>query len=136
MLNRSYEPGTPAANGMVARTMGTAPRIPAQPMNSCSRHRRPNHTAHTASGGKGRGNQYQVGMTATVSLNTGKPAVGTVASYLNGVVVAQAQVGANGTASVTVAAAKGSAQVRAQFTPADTANHLGSTSPTVTVNVK
>jgi 5'-nucleotidase len=95
-------------------------------------------TALTATGGKVKGasSKYEVAMTATVSLNTGKPAVGTVAFYLNGVVVAQAPVGAGGQASVTVPAAKGQAQVRAQFTPADTANHLGSTSPTLTVNVK
>ena len=37
---------------------------------------------------------------------------------------------------LTVPATKGSVQVRAQFTPTDTANHLGSTSPTLTVTVK
>jgi 5'-nucleotidase len=95
-------------------------------------------TGLTATGGKVKGSstKYQVQMTATVSLNTGKPAVGTVAFYLNGVLVGQAQVGAGGTASFTAPAAKGQAQVRAQFTPTDTANHLGSTSPTLTVNVK
>ena len=75
-------------------------------------------------------------MTATVSLNTGKPAAGSVAFYLNGVLVGQTQVAANGQASFTAPATKGQAQVRAQFTPTDTANHLGSTSPTLTVNVK
>ena len=93
-------------------------------------------TGLTASSAKLKGNKYEVSMTAAVSLNTGKPAVGSVAFYLNGALVAQAQVGANGTASTTVPASKGQAQVRAQFTPADPANHLGSTSPTVTVNVK
>ncbi|MEO7263038.1 MAG: ExeM/NucH family extracellular endonuclease [Jatrophihabitantaceae bacterium] len=93
-------------------------------------------TSLTATVGKVKGNQYQVQMTATVSLNTGKPAVGTVAFYLNGVLVGQAQVGAGGKASFTAPAAKGNAQVRAVFTPTDTANHLGSTSPTLTVNVK
>ncbi|HEX8082522.1 MAG TPA: ExeM/NucH family extracellular endonuclease [Jatrophihabitans sp.] len=79
--------------------------------------------------------KYEIQMTATVSLNTGKPAVGTVAFYLKGVVVAQAQVGADGRATVTVPAPKERVQVRAVFTPTDTANHLGSTSPTLTVNV-
>jgi 5'-nucleotidase len=95
-------------------------------------------TGLTAIGGKVKGSttKYQVAMTATVSLNTGKPAVGTVAFYLNGVLAGQAQVGADGKASFTASAAKGSVQVRAQFTPADTANHAGSTSPTLTVLVK
>ena len=79
--------------------------------------------------------KYEVQMTATVSLNTGKPAVGTVAFYLNNVQVGQAQVGADGRAVVTVAAPRERVQVRAVFTPTDTANHLGSTSPTLTVNV-
>ncbi|HEV2888199.1 MAG TPA: ExeM/NucH family extracellular endonuclease [Jatrophihabitans sp.] len=94
-------------------------------------------TGLTATASKVKGsNKYQMQMTATVSLNTGKPAVGTVAFYLNGVVVAQAQVGANGKASATVPTPAERVQVRAQFTPTDTANHLGSTSPTLTVNVK
>jgi len=95
-------------------------------------------TALTAIGGKVKGSntKYQVQLTATVSLDNGRTAVGTVAFYLNGVVVAQVQVGANGQASATAPAAKGQAQVRAQFTPIDTANHLGSTSPTLTVSVK
>lgn len=79
--------------------------------------------------------KYEVQMTATVSLNTGKPAVGTVAFYLNGKVVAQAPVGTDGRAVVTVPAPKERVQVLAVFTPTDTANHLGSTSPTLTVNV-
>jgi 5'-nucleotidase len=92
-------------------------------------------TGLTATASKVKG-KYELQMTATVSLNTGKPAVGTVAFYLNGAVIAQVQVGPNGQAAVTAPVAKGQAQVRAQFTPTDTANHLGSTSPTVTVNVK
>ena len=95
-------------------------------------------TGLTATGGKVKGSttKYQVAMTATVTLNTGKPAVGTVAFYLNGVVVATAQVGANGKASTTVSAPAERVQVRAQFTPTDTANHLGSISSTLTINVK
>ena len=91
-------------------------------------------TGLTAKVLKGKG-KYEVQMTATVSLNTGKPAVGTVAFYLKGVVVAQAPVGADGRATVTVPAPRERVQVRAVFTPSDTANHLGSTSPTLTVNV-
>src|SRR5215203_3263124 len=45
-LNRSRDPGTSAANGIVASTIGTAPRNPAHPTNSCSRTPRLNHTAH------------------------------------------------------------------------------------------
>ncbi|HEY0167975.1 MAG TPA: ExeM/NucH family extracellular endonuclease [Jatrophihabitans sp.] len=80
--------------------------------------------------------KFEVRMTATVTLNNGKPAVGAVAFYVKGVLVGQAPVGANGQASFTAAVAKGQSQVRAQFTPTDTANHLGSTSPTLTVNAK
>ncbi|MBV9820873.1 MAG: hypothetical protein JO144_01410, partial [Actinobacteria bacterium] len=93
-------------------------------------------TALTATGSKVHGNQYQVAMTATVSLDNGRTAVGTVAFYLNGALVSQVAVGSTGTASSTVPAAKGTAQVRAVFTPTDTANHVGSSSPTLTVNVK
>ena len=92
-------------------------------------------TSLTASAAKLKGGKYEARMTATVALNTGKPAVGTVAFYINGVQVAQAQVGADGKASATAPVAKERVQVRAQFTPTDTANHLGSTSPTVTLNV-
>ncbi|MEO6502664.1 MAG: ExeM/NucH family extracellular endonuclease [Jatrophihabitantaceae bacterium] len=80
--------------------------------------------------------KFEARMTATVSLNTGKPAVGVVAFYVKGVLVGQAPVGANGQASFTAVVAKGQSQVQAQFTPTDTANHLGSTSPTLTVNAK
>ena len=92
-------------------------------------------TSLTASAAKLKGGKYEARMTATVSLNTGKPAVGTVAFYINGVKVAQAPVGADGKASATSPVAKERVQVRAQFTPTDTANHLGSTSPTLTLNV-
>ncbi len=93
-------------------------------------------TSLTATGSKVHGNQYQVQMTATVTLNTGQAAAGTVAFYVNGAVVAQVQVAAGGKASATAPVAKGTVQVRAQFTPADTANHLGSSSPTLAVAVK
>ncbi len=94
-------------------------------------------TGLTATSDHVHGNQYSVSMTATVSLNNGKVAVGSVAFYLNGTMVGQAPVGSNGVASITVSAAKGKGQqVRAQFTPADAANHLGSTSPTLTIDVK
>jgi 5'-nucleotidase len=79
---------------------------------------------------------YAIAMTATVSLDTGKPAVGTVTFYAAGRVVGSAAVGTGGKASLTVPTTKGSVQVRAQFTPTDTANHLASTSPTLTVTVK
>lgn len=92
-------------------------------------------TGLTATSAKVKG-KFEVRMTATVSLNTGKPAVGTVAFYLNGKVVAQAPVGADGRALATVTSPPERVQVRAVFTPSDTANHLGSTSPTLTVNVK
>jgi len=92
-------------------------------------------TALTATSSKVKG-KYELQMTATVTLNTGKAAAGTVAFYVNGVVVANAAVGAGGKASATAPAVKGTAQVRAQFTPTDTANHLGSTSPTLAVVVK
>jgi 5'-nucleotidase len=91
-------------------------------------------TGLTATSSKVKG-KYEARMTATVSLNTGKPAVGTVAFYINGVMVAQAPVGADGKASVSASVPKERLQLRAQFTPTDTANHLGSTSPTVTLNV-
>ncbi|HST46692.1 ExeM/NucH family extracellular endonuclease [Jatrophihabitans sp.] len=91
-------------------------------------------TGLTATASKVKG-KYEARMTATVSLNTGKPAVGTVAFFINGVMVAQAPVGADGKASVSVSVPKDRLQVRAQFTPTDAANHLGSTSPTLTLNV-
>ena len=93
-------------------------------------------TGLTATGGKVHGNQYQVSMTATVSLNNGRTAVGTVAFYLNGVQVAQVQVGPTGSAAATVPAAKGrsrSGRSSPRPTPRTTS---GSTSPTLTVNVK
>jgi len=92
-------------------------------------------TGVTATFSKVKG-KYELQLTATVSLNTGKPAAGTVAFYLNGAVIAQVPVGAGGQATATTSVVKGQAQVRAQFTPTDAANYLGSTSPTVTVNVK
>ncbi len=96
-------------------------------------------TTLTATGSKvkSRGaTTYELEMTATITLNTGNPAVGTVTFYAGDTVVGSAAVGTGGTASVTVPATKGSEQVRAEFTPTDTANHLGSTSPTLTVTVK
>jgi len=92
-------------------------------------------TTITASSNKVK-NVYQLTMSSTVSMNNGKTAVGTVAFFVNGVQVGQAAVGSTGTASITVSAAKGTAQVRAQFTPTDAANNTGSTSPTVAVTVK
>ena len=79
---------------------------------------------------------YELAMTATVTLDTGKPAVGTVTFYVGDAAVGTAAVGTGGTAAATVPATKGSVQVRAQFTPTDTANHLDSTSSTLTVTIK
>ena len=96
-------------------------------------------TGLTATGGKVKGGgppTYQVRMTATVSLNTGRAAVGTVTFFVGNVATAPVQVGPNGQATATVTVKKGRTQVRAVFTPTDASNHLGSNSPTLTVNVK
>ena len=75
-------------------------------------------------------------MTAVVALNTARPPVGTVRFLVDGVQVAQAQVGADGRATVIVNTEKEKLDLRAEFVPDDTANHLGSSSPTVAFKVK
>jgi 5'-nucleotidase len=96
-------------------------------------------TALTATGGKVKvrgATTYELAMTATVTLSSGMPPVGTVTFLVDDAVVGTAAVGTGGTASLTVPATKGSVEVRAQFTPTDAASSLGSTSPTLTVTVK
>ena len=68
---------------------------------------------------------YELAMTATVTLDTGKPAVGTVTFYADDEAVGSAAVGTGGTASVTVPESKGSVQVRAEFSPTDTGEPPG-----------
>ena len=79
---------------------------------------------------------YQLEMSATVALDTGRSAVGTVDFYVDGVLAGHTTVGADGRATATAPVSRTQVQVRAVFTPTDTANHVGSSSPTVTVKVK
>ncbi len=81
-------------------------------------------------------NSYLLHMAATVSLDNGRVPVGTVRFFKDGVVVATAPVGASARASVTVPTEKKELQLRAEFVPSDAANHVGSTSRTVTLKVK
>ena len=72
---------------------------------------------------------YELTMTAVVALNTARPPVGTVRFLVDGVQVAQAGVGADGRATVIVNTEKEKLDLRAEFVPDDTANHLGSSQP-------
>jgi hypothetical protein len=70
-----------------------------------------------------------------VSLETSRAPAGTVQFSVDGQVVDTDAVSA-GKADATVTVDKGSHTVVATFVPTDQANHVGSTSPPVTVQVK
>jgi predicted extracellular nuclease len=78
---------------------------------------------------------YLLSMVATVALETGRDPVGTVQFSVDGQVVDTDTVSA-GKADATVIVGKGAHTVEATFVPADPANHEGSTSGPVTVQVK
>jgi predicted extracellular nuclease len=78
---------------------------------------------------------FVLDMTAPVSLETGRAAAGSVVFRVDGVVVAEATV-FNGQARAVASTEKGTRRVQATFLPADPANHVGSSSPVVTVQVK
>jgi hypothetical protein len=78
---------------------------------------------------------YLMDMVAPVSLETGRAAVGTVVFTIDGVEVARATV-FDGSARAVADTEKGDRAVQATFVPADPANHVGSSSPVVTVRVK
>jgi predicted extracellular nuclease len=84
---------------------------------------------------KGSPQTYLLSMVATVALETGREPVGTVQFSVDGQVVDSDAV-SGGKADVTVTATKGTHTVEATFIPADPANHVGSTSPQLTVQVK
>ena len=78
---------------------------------------------------------YLLSMVATVALETGRAPAGTVQFSVDGQVVDSDAVSA-GKADATVTVTKGTHTVVATFVPADEANHVGSTSGPVTVQVK
>ncbi len=78
---------------------------------------------------------YLLSMVATVALETGRAPVGTVQFSVDGQVVGSDAVSA-GKADATVTVAKGTHTVLASFVPADPANHVGSESAPLTVQVK
>ncbi len=84
---------------------------------------------------KGGPADFVLDMTAPVTLETGRPAAGTVSFTVDGVQVAQATV-VNGSARGVASTSKGTHDVRATFTPSDTDNVVGSSSPVVRVRVK
>jgi predicted extracellular nuclease len=84
---------------------------------------------------KGGPQSYLLSMVATVALETGRAPVGSVQFTVDGQVVDSDAV-SGGKADATVTVDKGSHAVVATFVPTDQANHVGSTSPPVTVQVK
>jgi predicted extracellular nuclease len=84
---------------------------------------------------KGGPQTFLLSMVATVSLETSRDPAGTVQFSVDGQVVDTDAVSA-GKADATVTVDKGSHTVVATFVPTDQANHVGSTSPPVTVQVK
>ncbi len=84
---------------------------------------------------KGGPAEFILDMTAPVSLETGRAAEGTVSFTVDGVQVAQATV-VNGSARGVASTTKGTHDVRATFTPSDTDNVVGSSSPVISVRVK
>jgi uncharacterized protein len=84
---------------------------------------------------KGGPQTYLLSMVATVALETGRAPVGSVQFSVDGQVVDTDDV-SGGRADATVTADKGSHTVVATFVPADQANHVGSASAPLTVQVK
>ena len=84
---------------------------------------------------KGGPQTYLLSMVATVALETGRAPVGTVQFRVDGQVVDSDAV-SGGKADATVTVTKGSHTVVATFVPADQANHVGSASEPLTVQVK
>jgi 5'-nucleotidase len=78
---------------------------------------------------------YLLSMVATVALETGRAPVGTVQFSVDGQVVDSDAV-SGGRADATVTVTKGTHTVVATFVPADPANHLGSVSAPLAVQVK
>jgi predicted extracellular nuclease len=84
---------------------------------------------------KGGPQTYLVSMVATVALETGRDPAGTVRFAVDGQVVDFDAV-SSGKADATVTVDRGSHIVVATFVPADQANHVGSASTPLTVEVK
>jgi hypothetical protein len=95
------------------------------------------HVTATGAKAKGKGGpqSYLLSMVAMVALETGRAPVGTVQFSVDGQLVDSDAV-SGGKADATVPVTKGTYSVVATFVPADPANHVGSTSDPVTVQVK
>jgi hypothetical protein len=78
---------------------------------------------------------YVLDMTASVALETGRAAEGTVSFTVDGVQVAQIAV-TDGQARGIASVSKGTHDVQATFTPNDPDNIVGSASPVQQVRVK
>lgn len=79
--------------------------------------------------------EFILDMTASVSLETGRAAAGTVSFTVDGVQVAQVVV-VDGQARGIASTTKGTHDVQATFTPSDPDNIVGSQSPVLSVRVK
>ena len=79
MLNSVSPPETPATSGNVARTIGTAPRRPAQPTSVCSRseNRERSRDAYTATG---RATSVRNTVVSTATPSTGRIRLGNTSS--------------------------------------------------------
>jgi hypothetical protein len=95
------------------------------------------HVTATSAKAKSKGGpqSYLLSMVATVALETGRTPVGTVQFRVDGQLVDSDAV-SGGKADATVTVTKGTHTVVATFVPTDQANHVGSASPPVTVQVK
>ena len=101
--------------------------------------RRTSTTSVTAQVGKvkskGGPQEFIVDMTARVQLENSRTPEGTVTFRVDGVEVATGTV-SGGSARAVATVTKGTHVVTATFTPADTANYVGSDSAPVTVQAK